>query len=282
MAEQEEIIMQRPISIQKVLYKLFPDLIDDFAEIQLLRSSHYDKRLEKINFPEIENDFPEILNLKIQEEAKAALKKGNSRVEFVNDYYTEMTKTILLHLGQSYLVKSCSMIEGFILSLNLKNAFLMALCIRQEMEILAHSHYTNYVTSNDYKGTNYFDELSKLLLGSKTSSFKDSKDNQISAIHVLDTIRDYDKYLAKQLKTPWLKDEYDWLSEFVHPNALSNYAHFNTDQHYWSLDFIEKADLLKRFLNLASKTFSDTLDEIQQIFDIGDIECGLKFNLSKR
>lgn len=274
--------MQRPISIQKVLYNLFPDLIMDFAEIQLLRSSHYDKRLEKISFPKIQDDFQETMRLKIEEGANAAIKNGSSQVEIVNDLYTEMTKTMLLHLGQSYLVKSCSMIEGFILSLNMKNAYLMALCIRQEMEILAHSHYANYITSNDYKGTNYFDELRRLLFGSKISPYPNSNVDQIAAIHVLDTIRFYDKDLIKQSKVPWLKDDYDWLSEFVHPNSLSNYAHFNKGQHYWFMDFAQKADLLKRFLSLASKSFSDTLDEIWRILDAEDFECGLRFNLSPK
>jgi hypothetical protein len=274
--------MQRPITIQKVLYKLFPDLIMDFAEIQLLRSSHYDKRLEKISFPKIQNDFQETMRLKIEKEANAAIKNGISQVEIVNDLYTEMTKTMLLHLGQSYLVKSCSMIEGFILSLNMKNAYLMALCIRQEMEILAHSHYANYITSNDYKGVNYFDELRRLLFGSMSPSNPESDIDHISAIHVLTTIRHYDEDLTKQSKNPWIEDGYKWLSEFVHPNSSSNYAHFNKGQHYWFMDFAQQADLLKRFLGLASKSFSETIDEIWRIIDREDFECGLRFNLSPK
>jgi hypothetical protein len=265
----------------KTLYQLYPEYKQEFMQLEILRELHYKRRTQRINFLlSIPEDFQERFTEQLKTETLNSLRQGNLEIDHKIDWLTDHAKHLMNYLADAYLVKSAALIEGYFWSINEKNAHLIALCLRQEIETLAHSHYANFVTGNDYDPLVYpnwfwLDQLKRLVFGNKSFQDTDSSTDNINPIHVIKTIQGYDKDLIRDNEATWLEADYNMLSEIVHPNAMSHSIQFEKGQQFWKMNYMAKKKLLEYFLKLAIKVFSNTLDEIDLLHE-ADFETGIR------
>jgi hypothetical protein len=194
----------------------------------------------------------------------------------------KLGRHLLTLLSNSYLVKSAALLEGLIWSINSKNAFVTAMCLRQEIEVLAMVQYANI--SINPSGQDQLDQIAKLLYGSKRETPIPSEDSEAAdrfrALNVLTSIGHFDKQEIANFSKPWLMEYYNNLSELVHPNRESNFLNVKDKLHYWKCDYVENRSLLSQFLEYSDKIFSRTIDEIDKI-PAKELQGGMKIRRTK-
>jgi len=261
----------------QVLYSMFPSCETEFQSLEKILERHYQRKLELLRYPESDPSEEEIE--KLQEIVRLIVDKSEPAERFIGkevplESLTKLVKHNLKFLANSYLVKSASLLESFIWSVNQKNAFVTAMSIRQEIEVLAMAHYANNLVDNENKDP--LELLPRLLFGQTNRKPYNENGSEtyetMKPIHVLKAIRDY----VKEMKSPWLLEYYDWLSEIVHPNYLSNIIHVKDNQHFWKCDYMRNKILLEKFLEMGLRVFGQAIDEISKI-PPENLEAGFKF-----
>jgi hypothetical protein len=248
------------------LYRLNPEMESFFHAIEELLSKHYKRKLTLTPPPsedEIKLETSEIGESIIAE--SSTLKDGQ---EFQIKSLELFLRHVLNFIGNSYLVKSAALLEGFIWSINLRNAFIGAMCVRQEIEILAASRYVNSLVANEVSG-DFVPEIIRMLYGQRHVGdiLTEAGEQEIpyKAKSVLTLIQRYDSSEGRQDDEPWLASLYGSLSEIVHPNWKSNIIHMSSDRHFWQLDYSKSPGLLTDTLIDAATVFGRSLDEISKI-----------------
>lgn len=128
-----------------------------------------------------------------------------------------------LHYLQMSLFRSRKLIEGYLNSLDRKNALTSALVVRAHFEITGATAYFLKKVNNFYANNISFEELEsslrRLTLGVKKKGPLNDAPDPINVMSMIDAADD----LLKKLNTdndPIFRDTYDDLSEFCHPNSF--------------------------------------------------------------
>jgi hypothetical protein len=132
----------------------------------------------------------------------------------------------LLHRSERLLVSSGTMLVD-------RNVYGLALIVRGHFECSAmlgyFCHRLDSLAAGNIKFEDFEWNVADAVMGAKHETFEKARD----PLNVLTCIEKADKYLNKALfeeKKDMLQDCYDWLSEFAHPNFLSNLSAFALDK----------------------------------------------------
>ncbi len=271
------------------LYRMFPEQEPLFLEIEGLLSNYYRRRLEMLAAPSEDEVLAE-LNRFIEAIQSLTVNLQSRSVINVNEYdfplnaLSKLVNHSLSFLFNSYLVKSAALLEGFIWSINLRNAFVGAMCIRQEIEILAASHYAcflcaekKFLDPKDYFA--FINAVLSMVFGQRSNSTEAPISlgffgEPYKAVSVGKMIQVLDKDEMRE-SVPWLGELYGSLSEIVHPNWKSNSIHMREGEHFWQVDYANSSGLLSEFLIYARLIFDKALAEISKL-PSGHIDSGFK------
>jgi hypothetical protein len=152
----------------------------------------------------------------------------------------------LLHRAERLIVSSGSMLlEG--------NVYGMALLARGHYETTAMLGYLCHRLESLAGGNISFEDFEWNIADAVMSS----KHKQFSAapapVNIMTCIEKADRYLDKHFfkaKKRMIQDNYDWLSEFAHPNFLSNVSAFSLDKEQNRIVLRHGSDLRKEDLHL--------------------------------
>jgi len=272
--------------IYQTFYKLFPEHEWEFVALDEILALHYRKRLENLQRP----TFDEVQSQmqKAADEMGAYLlavehDEEPSTEQFPIKALAEYLKYYLRFLGNSYLVKSASLLEGFVWSINIKSAHLAALTLRQEIEVLAVAHDAHYFTTSgkfERDPVKVIQHVAQLLFGVKDRRafpiWDSIEDTGYVANNILNAIDRFDSCEKEELSESWLRDTYSSYSELVHPNFGSNIVHVKDNQHFWKIDYGNNKALLEQFLVDGTMVFGRTIDLISKLL-AEDLEIGFEF-----
>ena len=151
------------------------------------------------------------------------------------------------------------------------------LMVRATLETLSHFYFviveSRKVINNQSISDSFIKKIDRLLLGNKLDVI-DNEEHNYKPIHIMDCIRaldnDYDNIL----------DDYNFLSEFCHPNdfgLLNAYSKFNAEKFYSELNISHLANnyphlfalkSLNNYLVYFLEFYDITLDIIKEISEI--------------
>lgn len=116
---------------------------------------------------------------------------------------------------------------------------------------------------------NFAWNVADAIMGARHDQFSSAR----PPLHILTCIEKADKYLDKHLfkeKHGILMDGYNWLSEYAHPNFLSNVSAFTFEKEYHRFVFrhddeLNKSELdLMGYLSICSGLFVSLFDELSK------------------
>ncbi|MEO8169188.1 MAG: hypothetical protein ABI623_13125, partial [bacterium] len=131
--------------------------------MESIQKSHYRRRLEYLDGLSSEEFTNEISD--IFRERWAWLESHIASGAQISDHTTDSKKlnqfvrSNSLFLGNAYLVKSASLLDGFVWSTNQSNIYGMSLFLRNEIEVLAISHYAATL----FEGRDAFEGITLLM-----------------------------------------------------------------------------------------------------------------------
>ncbi|WP_394245639.1 hypothetical protein [Vibrio astriarenae] len=193
-------------------------------------------------------------------------------------------------LNQVYLHRALNLFEGTFHSLIRVNAYQMLLSIRALYETTAAIGYLYSRVSSFERGTIDIaaldDDIMNLLLGSRDPNILKLENNpQLLAKNVMTMLQHADKILSSDImggtksEHKILKDSYEWLCEFCHPNYHSATLAYSLDKDSDSFIFnfgltqLPKRDeKLVEYLLIPAFAFVDIFDRSQLLLDSLELE----------
>ncbi|MFH1616199.1 MAG: hypothetical protein ABIG61_14075 [Planctomycetota bacterium] len=154
------------------------------------------------------------------------------------------------------LFRAISVIEGAIESLNNKNILSMVLCIRAHYETTGAIGFFLSRLTDYYAKRILFKEVNQVIYGLTTGSRDKYLCKAPEAKNILTLIDAADKFLKREIiknlsdEKKMLRENYDFLSEFCHPNFHSHTlgAEFNVEEK--TVRFLRKSKILEREFGL--------------------------------
>jgi hypothetical protein len=153
------------------------------------------------------------------------------------------------------------------------NVYGLALNVRGFLECAAvlgyFCHRLVSLADGNIKFEDFELNVADAVMGAKHETFSEARDPE----NILTCFEKADKYLNKNFfegQKDVLRDAYDWLSEFAHPNFLSNFSAFSLDkrQHQMVLrhgEQIRKEDFqLAEYLDVGALVFVVLLDAFSE------------------
>ncbi len=172
----------------------------------------------------------------------------------------------LLHRAERLLASSGTMLLE-------NNIYGIALIVRGHYETTAVLGYfcsrLESLSTGNIRFEDFEWNVADALMGAKHDLFTEAR----PPLNILTCIEKADKYLDRhvfQAKKGVLQDSYNWLSDFAHPNFLSNCASFNLDQATNRVVFRHQGELqredfqLPGYLDISCKLFIDLFDAFTQ------------------
>lgn len=186
----------------------------------------------------------------------------------------QLLQQVLLHRAECLLSSSGTLLLG-------NDIYGVALLVRGQCEATAVLGYFCHRLESLANGNITFDvfewNVADAVMGAKHELFTEAR----PPLNVLTCIEKADKYLEKHLfkgkteKKAILKDMYDWLSDFAHPNFLSNSTAITLDKQSYRFIFRHGSDLQERdfellgYLDVSSSLFVFLFDEFARRINDG-------------
>jgi hypothetical protein len=160
----------------------------------------------------------------------------------------EVLRQVLLHRAERLLVSAGTMLLE-------KNVYGLALITRGHTEGTAVlGYFCNWIrllaAATDIDFTKAATEIADAIMGAKHELFGEANDPK----NILTCIEKADRFLDSEVfegeKHMSLRDCYDWLSEFAHPNFLSNSSALTLDKETGRIVFRHDGELIARDLDI--------------------------------
>jgi hypothetical protein len=174
----------------------------------------------------------------------------------------ELLKQVTLHKAERLLAGSSAMLMQ-------NNVYGIALLVRAHYEttsVLGHfCRRLNALNAGTLKLAEFEWGISDALMGARHSTFSEARQPP----NTLTYVDNADKLLNKIIgeKKNVLRDSYDWLSEFCHPNFLSNTGAFHLDKDTGKFAIRHENSLTERdfdlfgYLSISAPIFIQFFDE---------------------
>jgi hypothetical protein len=219
--------------------------------------------IQMINFDVLKGEFEKLGQMDIlrdlSENYEELLKRKIERIDYPDNAKTFTKKRVESNcktIQQVLLHRAIHLFRGSFEALSQRNVYSMALCIRGHFEGTAamgylHSRIMSFIGGTI--GLNDFDQsVYSQMLGCRHKSLSKALDpkNIMTQLEYADKVVDKHFFKRPTESCGILRDDYEYLSEFAHPNFHSNSAAFSVDKVAKSFVFRYDGQLRKEEFSL--------------------------------